>query len=58
MTIKSIGAAELRVELADVLDQVRFDQQPVAITRFGKTVAYIVHPSIMDALVQKGREER
>lgn len=40
--IDSMGAAELRVKLADVLDQIRFDSKPVAITRFDKIVAWIV----------------
>lgn len=40
--IETVGATEARVILADILDQVRFQKAPVALTRHGKTVAYIV----------------
>jgi hypothetical protein len=40
--IDEIGAADLRVKLADVLDQLRFDRKPVALTRFGKVAAWVI----------------
>ncbi len=40
--IDEIGAADLRVKLADVLDQLRFDRKPVALTRFGRVAAWLV----------------
>lgn len=40
--IDEIGAADLRVKLADVLDQLRFDRKPVALTRFGRVAAWLI----------------
>jgi prevent-host-death family protein len=40
--INEMGATPLREKLAEVLDQVRFSRQPVAVTRHGKIVAWLV----------------
>lgn len=56
--IESIGAADLRVQMADVLDQIRFDHKPVAVTRFNKTIAWIIPADIdIDELKPQLRQE-
>ena len=40
--IESVTATDLRIITAELLDQIRIYQEPIAVTRQGKTIAYIV----------------
>ena len=40
--IESVTATELRIITAEILDQIRIYREPIAVTRQGKTIAYIV----------------
>jgi prevent-host-death family protein len=55
-TIETITATELRRSLAEVLDQMLMNGQPVAITRQGRTIAYLVPPRVVDDQTTKGHK--
>jgi prevent-host-death family protein len=52
-TTETITATELRRSLAEVLDQMLMNGQPVAITRQGRTIAYLVPPRVVDDMTRE-----
>lgn len=38
----TVTATRLRIDTAELLDQIRFDGHPVAITRQGRVIGYLV----------------
>jgi prevent-host-death family protein len=53
MTTTEITATELRRSLSEILDQMLANGQPVAITRQGRPVAYLVPPRLVEELAAK-----
>lgn len=48
----TVTATRLRIDTAELLDQIRFEGQPVAITRQGKVVGYLIPSDFLEEVEQ------